>query len=213
MMHASSMPEFSARRLLLTLGLVMIAAGCGEGEIVEPPLHDLAEPWQARPFAVNPAVTADAELVCRDPMLGMIPPGTSLLLVDARGANRLFLLFGGPAADAQCILDRDAAGRLRSNGGGSSNGPAQPGPGAGEVIVTTSGSQSSMGVQGAPDTINFVVGRAGANVAAVEVGLSTGESLQASLGRGWFAAWWPGEVGHGAVRGYDAGGRPLGTSP
>ena len=61
--------------------------------------------------------------------------------------------------------------------------------------------------------LGWVVGQAGGAIVAIEVEVSTGERLRASLGdSGWFAAWWPGVAEFRRASGFDATGALLGTT-
>ncbi len=62
-------------------------------------------------------------------------------------------------------------------------------------------------------TTSYATGRAGANVAAAEVRLSSGLSIRASLSRGRLAAWWPTADSAVALRGYDGAGNLVGSWP
>jgi hypothetical protein len=199
------------------VALSALVGGCGEAEIVPLPSHDLSEPWQAQPFAVDQALVIAAEQKCREGNVGIAPPGSQLVVVDARGGNRLTLIFVAPTANGQCFLKRDPAGRFTPDGGegeGSSN--AWPALGPTEVTFNGVGSADSPpDPNGAITATSHLLGRAGAAVASTEVVLPSGVSFLASLNRGWFAAWWPG-LDHDAaviVRGYDASGRLVGSSP
>ena len=188
--------------------LSLLVAACGDEEIIPVPTHDLAEPWQARPLAVDPALITAAERICRQPAQ---PAALPLVVVDTRGANRLFLLFAGGGQTAECFLRRDHTGRLTSDGGGGGGSDPPPrAPRPTEIRFNGAGSSDS------PDgPWSYAIGEAGLAIAAVELTPPSGVVVQASLNRGWFAAWWPG-LDHDAqilVRGYDAGGRLVGTSP
>ena len=115
----------SRQPCLVALMLVLLIVGaCGEAEVSEAPtaIPDLSAPWQAQPFAVDPAIIAAAERLCRDPTTLVVPAGTPLVLVDSRGGNRLLLLFEGPGKSGECLVTRDRGGRLMPDGGGSSVG-------------------------------------------------------------------------------------------
>ena len=58
-------------------------------------------------------------------------------------------------------------------------------------------------------TLSSVSGRAGANVAAVDIVLVPGTHVWATLANGWFAAWWPTGDGIMKVQPFDAIGTPL----
>jgi hypothetical protein len=202
-------------RVSLALALAAIACGgCDDADSVVPPaIHDLGEPWQAAPFAIDPAIVAAAEQTCRDPRMGMMPQaGMPLVLADVRGGNYLYLKFAAGGNEAECFVQRDANGILTSQGGGSSSGGnAQPALAPTEIQLGGSGSQSSGNAPG--QTTSFASGRAGGAVMAVEIVLSNGRSIQASLNGGWFAAWWPSGDSARRARGYDASGTLVGTWP
>lgn len=194
-----------------TLALVVfVLAGCGEAEVIPAPIHDLSEPWQAAPFAVDPAVVVAAEQICRDAVRQMFPAGLPLVVVDARGADRLLLLFAGAADTGDCLLRRDRTGALTFDGGGGSGGDPPPALQPTEIRFNGAGS-----VGDPQEPFSYGIGQAGAAVSMVEMIPPTGVSVRASLNRGWFAAWWYG-LHHDAVivvRGYDAAGRLVATSP
>ncbi len=200
-----------------TILVALIAGGCGEAEIVPLPIHDLSEPWQAKPFAIDQSLVVDAERTCRDVNVGIAVPGSQLVVVDARGGNRLMLLFVEPTANAQCFLKRDPAGRFISDGGaGEGRSDAWPTIGPNEVTFNGVGSADSPpDANGAITATSHLIGQAGEAVASAEVVLPSGITFLASLNRGWFAAWWPGLDSDAAVivRGYDANGRLVDSSP
>ena len=190
--------------------LALLVAGCGEAEIIPAPGHDLGEPWQAQPFAVDQALVLAAERICRDGEREMFPAGLPLILVDARGDNRLLLFFAGPADTGECFVTRDGAGRLTFDGGGGTGGDIRPAVGLTEIRLPGAGSSD---VPGKP--WSYGIGQAGVAIASVELTPPSGVTVQASLNRGWFAAWWFG-LDHDAVivvRGYDALGTLVGSSP
>jgi hypothetical protein len=216
MMHPDAM--IGARVRWPIAGLLLVAAlgaGCAEPE-PEPSqivVHDLGEPYQLQPFAVDPIVIAEARRRCADPQMGMAPAGAGLVVVDARGDNRLLLLFAGPGVDGQCFLRREPNGQLQSEGGGSGMGDIDPAPGPNELIDRGGGSQTSTGIDGKEVSLTYLIGRAGLNIARVEIVLSGGATLQASLNAGWYGLWWPGLETHTSIRGFDAAGRAVSSLP
>ena len=212
MMHPWAMAGRTIVRGMLVLAVAVgFLTGCDDAESVGPAaIHDLGEPWQARPFAVDPAVIAAAEQVCRDPVRQMVPAAISLVLVDARGDNRLTLLFAGPRETSQCFLTRDCAGQLTFGGGEGSGGDVRPALGPTEISFQGAGSE------GDPvHPTSHGAGRVGVGVASVELIPPSGVTVQASLNQGWFAAWWYGLDHDGviAVRAYDAMGRLVASQP
>ena len=204
------------RAALVSAALVVpaLAAACGEAE-PEPSqvtFHDVGEPYQAQPFAVDPVLIAEAEGICREPEMGMVPAGAQLVVVDARGENRLLLLFGGPGVDGQCFLTRMADGRLVSEGGGSGMGNFQPDPGPNLIEDRGGGSQSSIDETGKETSLSYSAGRVGPNVVRVVAVFETGATVDASVNRGWFGLWWPGNAKLLGYRWFDGAGRLLGSS-
>jgi hypothetical protein len=209
-MTRSRQPCFVAVMLIL-----LIVSACGEATVSEAPtaIPDLSAPWQAQPFAVDPAIIAAAERLCRDPTTQLVPAGTPLVLGDARGGNRLLLLFAGPGASAECLVTRDRTGGLMPDGGGSSIGDIQPALGPNEMAFRGASTQSSSGGPNEPNPpISYTTGRVGAGIQAVEILLPSGVSMRASLDRGFYAAWWPGEGDSIRARGYDAAGRLISSA-
>jgi hypothetical protein len=209
-MHPWPMTRPRHPRLVALTLLVLIVGACGEAEVSDPPtpIPDLSAPWQAQPFPVDPAIVAAAEQMCRDPAGMLVPVGTPLGLVDARGGNRLLLVFAGPGKSAECVVGRDRAGRLLSEGGGSSIGDIEPALGPNEMVLHGASTQSGTGGPNEPVLpMSYVTGSVGPGIQAVEIALPSGVSMRASLNRGLFAAWWPGEGNSVVARGYDAAGQ------
>jgi hypothetical protein len=199
-------------RALLALAIAATgSAACDDSEAVTPsPIHDLAEPWQAIPFDLDPATLAGALAACQNVMgQGQVLP--PLVVVDARGGNTVIVAYGQGGNAADCSVVRDGSGGFTSMGGsaGSSNG--EPPIGQGEVrsrgLSTTS---AAGGIQA-----TYVVGVAGPAVATVEVVIPGGRRVQASLSHGWFAAWWPGDFVNEppriTINGYDGSGNLIGS--
>ena len=220
MMHPWRMVRWSSLARAGIVGLTLLLGGCSDGDEAEVSVPaartDLGGPWQAQPFAVAPEVIEAALGVCRDPPVAPVRPGTELVVVDARGANRLTLLFVGPLDASQCFLTREPNGRL-AVAGGEGEGNSEGWPALGPVEVMSNGVGSEEGSADPNDesvSTSHLIGRAGPAIAAVDVVVPSGLTVRASLNRGWFSAWWLG-LDHEAVvvlRGYDAGGNLVGTS-
>ena len=81
------------------------------------------------------------------------------------------------------------------------------------MVLRGAGTQSGSGGPNEPSLpISYTTGRVGAGSQAVEIVLPSGVSMSASLGRGLFAAWWPGEGNSIVARGYDAAGRLISSA-
>jgi hypothetical protein len=200
MMHPCAV---SITRPVALLMLAAMLAGCGADAVASEDVpHSLAEPWQPIPFAVDQRLVTAADKACDG--MGK-PPGTTLRIIDARGANRLLLVYAGPKDELDCHVKVNAAGEATSDigsGSGSSDPFPVPGPGQVENLSASSGGEG-------PDAVSSVVGQAGPGTGAVEVTLVDGRRVRASLGpSGWFAAWWPGGQSHTKVTAFDGAGTP-----
>jgi hypothetical protein len=201
---------------LVTLALaVVVAGGCDDtAEQTVPPIHDLGEPWQAVPFVVDPTIVARAERVCRD--ADVLPDkAEQLVLADARGGNFVFLMFANGFNDGQCSVERQADGVfINQGGGGSFGGNLRAVVPPNGLEFAGSGSESVPRAPGQPNELrSYATGRVGAGIAVVEVVLTDGSSLQATVDNGWFAAWWPTAAEVKVVRGHDRGGSVIATAP
>ena len=164
--------------------------------------------WQPIPFGVAPATLNEAERICS----GVDIPRRDLPLVavDARGGTLLFLVYAGPAAESDCIIQFDGARATGDAGGSSSSGEAIAQPAPGDVSVFDSG------IGGGFESLAYtsLVGLFGPGVDRVAIVTTNGRRLDAALGpTGWFAAWWPGDDEYAGVAAYDAMGTRTGTTP
>jgi hypothetical protein len=181
---------------------VAVLTACGES--VNPaPSHDLAEPWQAVPFDIDGTTLAAAIDACQpNPNGQAIPP---LAVFDARGANTVVVVGFAQGGDtAYCTVVRSDAGRFSMSTGGVRSSGGEPPLGSREVRSLDSG-PTVAGVGQA----SYLVGRAGPEIAVVEIAVPSGQRVRASLSRGWFAAWWPGgptNPVNTTINGYDASG-------
>ncbi|HEV8489745.1 MAG TPA: hypothetical protein VGQ58_08175 [Candidatus Limnocylindrales bacterium] len=197
--------------LLAVLAVAWAAAGCGTfaTDRVEK-IADIRGPWRPEPLVIDQATIAAAEEACqdaraiRDPALA---PVDRLVAVDARGSGRLTLIFAGAgAAFMECELRMDTQGDL-SMAGGSVQGGGGPVVflDQDDVVIVAAG-----GMIGAGDGSSVVYGRIGQAVAAVRVVFASGTVVRASIGGGWFTAWWPTDEMGLVVEAYDATGRKIG---
>lgn len=80
--------------------------------------------------------------------------------------------------------------------------------GATELRVFSSSTSNVGGGDAAPGADRgYVVGQVGSAVAQLQIEVTTGERLQATISSaGWFAAWWPGTAEFRRAQGFDAAG-------
>jgi hypothetical protein len=175
---------------LIAVGL----AGCDSteapGERVLP-IRDPSVPWQAEPFAVAAPVLAAAIASCQQ---GGIPAEARPVLADARGQDRIVVLFESAdrKTNASCSTLRSSDGTWQSTSSGvTQESEARPLPAAGRVEMPSVGTEGGDTINGLTAlTRTMAIGRAGAGVAGVQF-IVAGRPIAASVGNGWFAAWWP----------------------
>jgi hypothetical protein len=203
--------EIPGVKLLLSV-LVLVAVGaCATEEPTPSPSHDLAEPWQAEPFAIDQATISAATEACRHAQaaqIGQVGPALPPhVAVDARGANTVIVAFAQPGISADCTLVRAPDGHFDMVGGGSAMGMDEHQPLGSRDVRSNGWGSTSFGGGGQPAT--YMIGRAGTEIAKVEIVVPPGQRIRASLmSTGWFVAWWPGDSTNAKlmINGYDAFG-------
>lgn len=193
-------------------GLALLVA-CGEAPVApEPATFDIGGPWRADPFSVDHSILSAAAAACpahrTRPAGGQLRP--PLVLVEARGANILTLVFASDADVIQCRVLWTSVGFRIVGGGAITGGAIVPAP-ANSAIVDSLGTLT--GAERAEPGLaiySTVFGRAGTGVDDVEVHLQGRPPVSAVTANGWFAAWWPGDSQDAAARALDANGRPIG---
>jgi hypothetical protein len=154
---------------------------------------------------------------------GQLPAeGWRTVLVDRRGPNAVALVQAPPGHMGVCRflglgqVPGPGIGAESSGGGGDTYAPR------GDRVLTIENSGGTWVDPG--EAIGSTSGQVGPDVARVAVTLDDGTWVQASVGGGWYLAWWPGKVRRfllwqttavrrpQAVRAYDAAGRLLGEA-
>jgi hypothetical protein len=206
--------EIPGVKLLLSLLMLLAVGACATDEPTSSPSHDLGEPWQAEPFAIDQATISAATEACRHgqaAQIGQVGPALPpLVAVDARGANTVIVAFAQPGISADCTLVRAPDGHFDMVGGGSGMGMDEHQPLGSREVRSSGWGSTSFGVAGQPAT--YMIGRAGPEIAKVEIVVPPGQRIRASLAStGWFVAWWPGDSTNAKLMifGYDALGTPV----
>ena len=196
-------------RLALALLAGLLLSGCGDsGETIIPAAGatEIAGPYRPEPYgALDAAIVASMEAKCRKGQDGapIIPPAASLVLADARGGGRLYLMFRGANGETgECVGSMDASGNLMMEGGGGGVGDDIPPPGPLEL-----GSSSGMSSLGGPEgSWSAQAGTIGSEVGGVVIELGDGTRIVATTAGGRYAAWWPGEQQARKILVYDRSG-------
>ncbi len=165
-----------------------------------------ADAWTAVPRLADSAIVARAEQNCGNGIVsgktfgtGPINQGLPLSLVDARG-NWALAFFTDGDRTALCKFHWDDTGKVdfseRSFGGNWS---------------TDSSNLDLRGAAGGEPNGKFdmVIGHAGLGASSVTVDLDAGTPVTASIGHGYYMAWWPQSESVVKITARDANGRVL----
>jgi hypothetical protein len=198
--------------LVAAVAASAFTAGCGALPGSVATNDELLGSWQAEPMAVDGATVAAAERACRgrDVDGDDMAMAEQLVVVDARGGRRLTLVFKGPGASmSECQLELQPGGQMAVGTISASLGFGPVAPLApNEVSVNGTG-----GWRGDREALTSVTGRLGSAVTGIRVRLSRGLSVRASVGGGWFTAWWPTDETPLGVEAFDATGQKIGEAP
>jgi hypothetical protein len=194
-------------RIGVTLGGVLALTGCAEEPPPPPQIHDIGEPWQPMPFAVDNSVLAEVERICRSQK--MVPDTVPLSVIDVRGGGVGVMVMADANNEGECLVTRNARGELTMAIGGATSGIGAIQPVGPRAIGQPSVGSATLGpLEGRQ--LTYVVGQAGSEVGLIEAVLPDGTRIQASnWGRGWFTAWWPGDRQQVRWSLYDLNGVPL----
>lgn len=133
--------------------------------------------WTAQPAPVSPAQLRAVAAHCRaQSPIGGLP----LVLSDGRGPFA-FLIFASRLESVACI-----SGPSFTSASGSVSSVAVS-VAAGQVSLTTAHQAIRDGQR-----FSFADGHVGSGVTGVKLLLDDGSTVVATVGHGWFAAWWPG---------------------
>jgi len=134
--------------------------------------------WTPKPTPPAPGQLATAQASCEG---GQSPiSGLPLKLADTRGPFT-FSVYANDTSSATCIKGPSFVSVSGSMASTAVNPPA-------DQIMLSSEHQTNHG-QG----FSFAEGRTGAGVSGVTLTLDDGTNVQATVGGGWFVAWWPGD--------------------
>jgi hypothetical protein len=196
------------RRLIaVAVAAGWLAAGCSTLAVDRfARVEEMSGPWRAEPMPVDVATAAAGEKACQDarPRIGrehLI--ADKLVAIDARGGARLTLIFAGPGNNyMECQLSIDAKGDFTFTGG------------VVQEVDSLLVAPNELAILGAGGDMGFVEsssvsGQIGAAITEVHVAFAAGGVLRASIGGGWFTAWWPNHDMSFTVEGFDASGMKI----
>jgi len=180
-------------------------------------LEDLmSRPWQEAPFTPTPEAVAAVDGFCL-PRFEPIPGTKDLVLLDVRGGDQAHAVYIHDLGYSTCDLVLGTDGTLD----GSYTLPAEePAPTRNPMMGVEAPPQYGLNGGTGNERIygESVGGRVAPNVAAVDIVLTDGRRIHASVGGGFYFGWWvtepPGEATSvpypvDRVEGHDASGRVL----
>jgi len=136
--------------------------------------------WSPRPTSPAPGQLAAAQASCAS---GQSPiAGLPLKLADTRGPFT-FSVYADSTSSATCIKGPSLRAFSANVASSAVKVPA------GQVLLSAA-HQSNHGGR----SFTFAEGRTGAGVSGVTLTLDDGSQVQATVGNGWFVAWWPGAL-------------------
>jgi len=205
--RASSAPTHRSRSVVgLRWGVLVAALLIGAAVLLTPgpytaPPSVFAD-WQPTPTTPDPAVLAYARASCLYTGSQFVDPG-SVVLQDQRGRSAYFLFDHGDTY-VNCFIMVDREGRPAA--GGASGGGTFDHP---ELPIETSMTWTRNHLQPENDWA-AVIGRA-KRATRIDIGLTNGAIVQATVRDGLFVAWWPGNAWVRSIRALSASGDVIGS--
>lgn len=199
----------------VTAGLVGAAATAGIVSAVTLGSSEAAfAGWSPTPSAKAAVLTDSSgpEQTCRSRLdIPMSLPGASsvttpwsVVASDVRGPYTL-VVFESGADQATCLtgpsvtaISRTTQGGQNTSVQGSSSSAGGPGHGSASAIAGPGSGDltwySELHLNSTDGELTLMDGQVASGVTAVTLERSDGSSVQATVGNGWFVAWWPGDV-------------------
>jgi hypothetical protein len=161
-----------------SLGALIAASAAGCSVLRPAPITDDLSTWSVVPLPPDARFLQLAAARCGDPDANVGP--LAVVLQDRRTANTSALLTNAGPLHGSCFLT------LATGGGGSSATDQALDPMTGPIAIDE---QGSGGV--ADGSAALLGGRVAPNVETVQLTMSDGRVITASLGTGHWLAWWP----------------------
>ena len=180
----------SPGRLAFLVGSTIVLTGCGIAQVARGPVDDLSS-WSRLPLPGDQGLATRAAQGPSSCKAAAADQPVTLLIQDRRTTWTAAFLFTSGAQFGSCFVSSAEGG----TGGGS--GPL-PGTMTGTLTIDD---DSSGGV--AAGHARDLGGRLAAPVVSVMVELDGEQSVVASVGNGYWLAWWPDDARPTAVVGLD----------
>ena len=157
------------------------------------PSQDPLTLWQRMPLPPDPALAAKAVAGAGCAPSDVAQP-IRIVLQDQRTPSTAAFLLAGNNGSGSCLLSLEGG-----SGGGWRSGPLEPM--ADRIVI------DEQGGGGVGDgTATMLGGRIAPDITRVEIALSNGSTVTASVGNGHWLAWWPGGVLADRITGVTATG-------
>lgn len=164
--------------------------------------------WTAVPQSVSPAQAVQLTRDCTARVVGHFPISLGRVtssLAEHRGSSSAVLIAGSTGSEAICVNPATSA-----NGSSGGYAGTQAGIVAADPMV---GSLKVDGGTGGPAVgLTTVFGRVTDRATTVKVTAEDGRVVTASVGHGYFLAWWPSGSPAGTVRALDDAGHVIATA-
>lgn len=180
-----------ARRWRMVLAGGVLAVGAAVVASLVVPGQVAYAGWTPTPEPLAPVQAAQALTTCLSAS-GEATAGAKTLIADERGPWVYLLAENSPGVETSCVMPRSVLGTEpkgsdpRIYGGGSGEIPDDK-IGPADVLTWSWGAASTE-----EGLFLLVEGAVGSDVRAVTVITAKGQRIEASVGSGRFAAWWPG---------------------
>jgi hypothetical protein len=165
--------------------------------------------WTTVPQSVSAAQAAQLTDGCTGWVAGHFPISLGRVassLAEQRGSSSAVLLAGATGSEAICVNPAPGA---TAGGTGVEAGP-QVGIVAADPMIGSL--KVDGGAGGSAVGLTAVFGRVTGQASTVEVTAEDGRVITASVGHGYFLAWWPSGSPVGTVRALDAAGHVIATA-
>jgi len=167
-------------------------------------------PWQPDRLPLGDpqiAVISDACAAAARDQLGEAEADLPTAVVDARGLGLATAILADDARAIECLVAIDGSGASRVDS------VIRLAPSLSKPVNDTSiAIVSLVDAEDLPGGRTVVIGRAGADASGVSLPFAGGPTVGASVGGGWYVAWWPGQRRPATIDAADATGLVLASA-
>jgi hypothetical protein len=183
---------------MTVLAVASLATGCALARVQQPEADTLAT-WSEHPLPPDAAMAAKAVSDQSSCTVEDKDRPIRVLIQDRRTPQSAAFLFAGRAAFGSCFV---------TTGGGGTSGGSGPLPG--DLTIPLVIDENGSGDVGS-GTARILGGRVANGATQVVVELADGRSVFASVGNGYWLAWWPDTSKANRVVAKDASGAEIST--